>query len=437
MTNTAVIIMLIAALAVLAISIITIIITISNKKQDRREKEAIIRRQNEIREELRDDMDQSAQGTRAHIDSVFKNYGDTVSANIGEKLTGMSDKIKDFQDVLGESSRQNEQKLENIRSSMTDQVNKMMRENNQQLDRMRETVDEKLQKTLEDRIGQSFKRVNDELEKVYRGLGEMQTLASGVGDLKKVLSNVKTRGILGEMQLGSILEEILSPEQYETNVRTKRRGRENVEFAVKLPGQNDEIPQIWLPIDSKFPGETYQRLVEAGESGDAELVEKAQKELVERLKSEAKDIRDKYIDPPYTTNFGIMFLPFEGLYAEAVRLGMMEELQRSYHVNIAGPTTMAALLNSLQMGFRTLAIQKHSNEVWSLLGKVKKEFMTFEGVLNKARENLNQVDKNLETLVGVRTRQINRQLDKVGQLEYEEEKEVLDILQDPDEPGEA
>lgn len=437
MTNTAVIIMLIAALAVLAISIITIIITISNKKQDRREKEAIIRRQNEIREELRDDMDQSAQGTRAHIDSVFKNYGDTVSANIGEKLTGMSDKIKDFQDVLGESSRQNEQKLDNIRNSMSDQVNKMMQENNQQLEKMRETVDEKLQKTLEDRIGQSFKRVNDELEKVYRGLGEMQTLANGVGDLKKVLSNVKTRGILGEMQLGSILEEILSPEQYETNVRTKRRGRENVEFAVKLPGQNDEIPQIWLPIDSKFPGETYQRLVEAGESGDTDRIDKAQKELVERLKAEAKDIRDKYIDPPYTTNFGIMFLPFEGLYAEAVRLGMMEELQRTYHVNIAGPTTMAALLNSLQMGFRTLAIQKHSNEVWSLLGKVKKEFMTFEGVLNKARENLNQVDKNLETLVGVRTRQINRQLDKVGQLEYEEEKEVLDILPDPDEPGEA
>ena len=249
-------------------------------------------------------------------------------------------------------------------------------------------------------------------------MGEMQTLASGVGDLKKVLSNVKTRGMLGEMQLGSILEEILSPEQYEANVRTKRSSKDNVEYAVKLPGQDKEISRIWLPIDSKFPGETYQQLIDAGESGDPALLDAAQKELRKRLKSEAKDISEKYLDPPYTTNFGIMFLPFEGLYAEAIRMGMLEELQRTYRVNIAGPTTMAALLNSLQMGFRTLAIQKHSNEVWSLLADVKKEFTTFEKVLTKARENLNQVDKNLETLVGVRTRQINRKLDKVESLDY-------------------
>ena len=418
MTDTSIIIVLIIALVVLVLSVITIIITISNKKQDKREKEEMIRRQNEIREELRDDLSQSERNTRAHIDSVFINYGDAVSANIGEKLTGMSDKIRDFQDVLGESSRQNEQKLDNIRTSMREQLTTLTRENNDQLEKMRETVDEKLQKTLEDRIGQSFKRVSEQLEQVHRSMGEMQTLASGVGDLKKVLSNVKTRGMLGEMQLGSILEEILSPEQYEANVRTKRSSKDNVEYAVKLPGQDKEIPRIWLPIDSKFPGETYQQLIDAGESGDPALLDAAQKELRKRLKSEAKDISEKYLDPPYTTNFGIMFLPFEGLYAEAIRMGMLEELQRTYRVNIAGPTTMAALLNSLQMGFRTLAIQKHSNEVWSLLADVKKEFTTFEKVLTKARENLNQVDKNLETLVGVRTRQINRKLDKVESLDY-------------------
>ena len=426
MTNTAVIILLI----VLIISVIVLItVTLVAQKNNRYEQEQLLRRQNEIREELRDDMDQSATATRIHVDSVFKNYGDTVSGNIADKLGNMSEKIKDFSDVLGESSRQNEQKLDNIRTSMRDQLTALTQQNSDQLEKMRETVDEKLQKTLEERIGQSFKRVNEELEKVYRGLGEMQTLATGVGDLKKVLSNVKTRGILGEMQLGSILEEILAPEQYEANVRTKRRSADNVEYAVRLPGQDDEIKQIWLPIDSKFPAETYQRLVEAVESGDAQLIDEASKELKRRLKSEAKDISEKYLDPPYTTNFGIMFLPFEGLYAEAIRLGMMEELQRSYHVNIAGPTTMAALLNSLQMGFRTLAIQKHSNEVWSLLADVKKEFMTFAGVLDKARKNINSADQELEKLIGVRTRQINRKLEKVEALDYSDE--PGSVLSDP------
>ena len=417
MTDTGILILLFILIAAV---IILIIITALSQRNNRRMREDLMRRQNEIREELRDDMDKTSMATRAHVDSVFKNYGDAVSQNISYKLGGMSDKIKDFSEILGESSRQNEQKLDNIRTSMREQMQTMTRENNEQLEKMRETVDEKLQKTLEDRIGQSFKRVNEELEKVYRGLGEMQTLATGVGDLKKVLSNVKTRGMLGEMQLGSILEEILSPEQYETNVRTKRKSNDNVEFAVKLPGQDEEIKQIWLPIDSKFPGETYQKLVEAGETGDPQLIEEAEKELKRTLKSEAKDIRDKYLDPPYTTNFGIMFLPFEGLYAEAIRLGMMEELQRSYQVNIAGPTTMAALLNSLQMGFRTLAIQKHSNEVWALLADVKKEFATFADVLEKARKNLNSADQELEKLVGVRTRQINRKLDKVEALDYDD-----------------
>ena len=414
--------LIILILIALVISIVALILTLSGfKRQDVILRETL-RRQNEIREELRDDMDMTTQSTKNHVDSVFKNYGEAVSRSISENLAGMSERIRDFSDILSSSSRQNEQKLDNIRTSMRDQLRTLTRENNEQLEKMRETVDEKLQKTLEERIGQSFRRVNEELEKVYRGLGEMQTLATGVGDLKKVLSNVKTRGMLGEMQLGNILGEILSPEQYEVNVRTKRKSAENVEYAVKLPGQDDsEIRQIWLPIDSKFPGETYQRLIEASETGDPALIEEASRELRKRLKAEAKDIRDKYLDPPYTTNFGIMFLPFEGLYAEAVKLGMMEELQREYRVNIAGPTTMAALLNSLQMGFRTLAIQKHSSEVWKLLADVKKEFATFADVLDKARRNLNSADQELEKLIGVRTRQINRRLEKVEALDYNDE----------------
>ncbi len=419
-------VLLIVMLIALALSIAALVMTLSVlRRQDEVRRESL-GRQNEIREELRDDMDRSAQSTKNHIDSVFKNYGEAVSGSISDKLAGMSERIKDFSDILGESSRQNEQKLDNIRTSMREQLQTLTKENSDQLEKMRETVDEKLQKTLEERIGQSFKRVNEELEKVYRGLGEMQTLATGVGDLKKVLTNVKTRGMLGEMQLGSILEEILSPEQYAVNVRTKRKSADNVEYAVRLPGQDDgEIRQIWLPIDSKFPGETYQRLVEAGETGDPALIDEASRELKKRLKSEAKDIRDKYLDPPYTTNFGIMFLPFEGLYAEAVKLGMMEELQREYRVNIAGPTTMAALLNSLQMGFRTLAIRKHSSEVWKLLADVKKEFASFADVLEKARRNLNSADQELEKLIGVRTRQINRKLEKVEALDYSDDAEGL------------
>ncbi len=424
MTNTSVLILMVLLLAAMIVLMVVVLIS---QKHSERSKEDLLRRQNEIREELRDDMDKSALATRTYVDSVFKNYGDAVSNNISDKLGHMSERIRDFSDVLGETSRQNEQKLDNIRTSMREQLQQLTHENNDQLEKMRETVDEKLQKTLEDRIGQSFKRVNEELEKVYRGLGEMQTLATGVGDLKKVLSNVKTRGMLGEMQLGSILEEILSPDQYEANVHTKRRSADNVEFAVKLPGQDEDIKQIWLPIDSKFPGETYQKLIDATETGDPQLVEDASKELKRRLKSEAKDISDKYLDPPYTTNFGIMFLPFEGLYAEAIRLGMMEELQRTYHVNIAGPTTMAALLNSLQMGFRTLAIQKHSNEVWSLLADVKKEFATFAGVLDKARKNLNSADQELEKLIGVRTRQINRKLEKVEALDYRDDHNAVAV----------
>ncbi len=263
------------------------------------------------------------------------------------------------------------------------------------------------------------------MEQVYRSVGEMQSLAEGVGDLKKVLSNVKTRGILGEVQLGAILEEILSKEQYEEDIATVPGSRERVEFAVKLPGEGER--PVYLPIDSKFPGDRYAQLRDAYETGNKDLVERCRKALEATLKQEAKDIHEKYVAPPYTTDFAIMFLPFEGLYSEVVNRGMVEVLQREYKVNIAGPTTMAALLNSLQMGFRTLAIQKHSSEVWEVLGAVKTEFSTFSKSLEQTRYRLRQADEELDKLVGTRTRAIERKLRSVEALEGRESDELLGI----------
>ncbi|MDD2218445.1 MAG: DNA recombination protein RmuC, partial [Eubacteriales bacterium] len=297
-------------------------------------------------------------------------------------------------------------------------------ENNKHIEEMRRTVDEKLQKTLEDRISQSFKVVSERLEQVYKGLGEMQTLASGVGDLKKVLSNVKTRGILGEIQLGAILEQMLAPGQYEENVAIKQ-GRERVEFAVKLPG--DDMGPVYLPIDAKFPADSYTKLLDAYDEVDKEGIKAAEKNLIQTIKSEAKDIRDKYISPPHSTDFAIMFLPVEGLYAEVVRLGLVEILQREYKVNIAGPTTMAALLNSLQMGFKTLAIQKHSSEVWNILGAVKTEFGKFGEILDATQKKITQANAELDKLVGTRTRSIQRKLQGVQGLTEVESQSVLEL----------
>ena len=352
-------------------------------------------------------------------------FGELISRNQKDSADNLDKRLADINTRFSQMALENEQKLENIRLSMEKKIGELTNDNNRQLEEMRKTVDEKLQKTLEDRITQSFKLVNDRLEQVYKGLGEMQNLAVGVGDLKKVLSNLKTRGILGEVQLGAILEQILSPEQYEENVITKSTGADRVEFAVKLPGDDERT--VWLPIDAKFPADSYSRLVDAYELGDAAAIEEAAKNLERVIKSEAKDIHTKYIEPPYTTDFGIMFLPFEGLYAEVVRRGLLDVLQREYKVNIAGPTTMAALLNSLQMGFKTLAIQKHSSEVWEVLGAVKTEFGTFGKVLDSARKRLRMADEDLEKLIGTRTRAIERKLRGVESLSAPESEEVLDI----------
>ena len=320
-------------------------------------------------------------------------------------------------------NEQNAASLNAIRATVQGQLEAIRSDSRAQLDEMRQTVDEKLQKTLDDRITQSFRLVNERLQEVYTGLGEMKTLASGVGDLKKVLSNVKTRGILGEYQLGAIIRELLAPEQYAENIATVPGSSNRVEFAIRLPGEGGG--SVWLPVDAKFPGDTYASLLDAYDSADAERVDAAKKELTGRIRACAKDIRDKYVAPPDTTEFGILFLPFEGLYAEVVRLGLVDVLQRDYKISIAGPTTFSALLNSLQMGFRTLAIQKRSSEVWDVLGAVKTEFATFGDVLVKAQQRIEQTGAELDKLVGTRTRAINRKLKDVSELPAEESTRLL------------
>jgi len=329
-------------------------------------------------------------------------------------IQSMEGSLEKLQMHQTHSAMQTEQKLDQMRRSLGDSLERMQAGNQAQLDGIRKTVDEKLQQTLDRKLNDSFQLVSERLEQVYKGLGEMQTLATGVGDLKKVLSNVKTRGVLGEIQLGAILEQMLAPDQYATNVATKKGSQANVEYAVRLPG-NDGTP-VWLPIDAKFPLDAYEQVLNAYDAADALQVEAAVKQLKTRVKTFARDVQTKYIDPPATTDFAILFIPVEGLYAELVRAGMVEELQREYKVTLAGPTTMSALLNSLQMGFRTLAIQKRSGEVWKVLGKVKTEFDTFASVLEATQNRLNQANAELDKLVGVRTRQIQRTLKNVESL---------------------
>ncbi|MBO4235971.1 MAG: DNA recombination protein RmuC [Firmicutes bacterium] len=410
-------------------SIIAVILSVTGRKRTvleinadaEKRANALARIQEEendlLRENLRNDIVQSHKDTTDHISTSFRNYGDLVATNQNTQAEQQDKRLAEINDTLTKYTMESELKLDNIRQAMTKQIGELTQENSKQLEQMRATVDEKLQKTLESRLGESFRLVNERLEQVYTGLGEMKSLAAGVGDLKKVLSNVKTRGILGEMQLGSILEQILIPEQYDINVITKHGSNDRVEYAVKLPGNGDEDSYVYLPIDAKFPGDTYSKLLDAYDTGDSDAVEAAAKDLERIIKLEAKDIRDKYIDPPFTTDFGILFLPVEGLYAEVVRRGMLETLQREFKINIAGPTTMAALLNSLQMGFRTLAIEKHTSEVWETLGAVKTEFDKFEGVLKQTQKNLTQAGKNLDTLIGTRTRSIKRKLRGVESLE--------------------
>lgn len=365
----------------------------------------------DLKKDIRDEISKSRKETTETVQSSVKTLGEMLSQNQMESIDMQSRRLSELNKQFTGTSMDIEQRLENIRLSMENKITMMTEENNRQLSEMRNTVDEKLQKTLEDRIGRSFRQVSDTLEQVTRGLGEMQNLAAGVGDLKKVLSNVKTRGILGEIQLGAILAQILSPEQYEENAAVKG-GSERVEYAVKFPGEGDGY--VYLPIDSKFPADAYMNLQNAYDTSDRQLIKSATDGLKNAVLKAAKDIKTKYINPPRTTEFAIMFLPFEGLYAEVLRLGMVEVLQRDYRVSITGPTTMAAMLNSFQMGFKSLALQKRSGEVWDTLAKVRTEFDKFGDVLSKTQTKMEQAQKDLEALVGVRTRGIQRALKNVS-----------------------
>ena len=310
--------------------------------------------------------------------------------------------------------------------SMNRQQDILMKSTEKRLDEMRLMVEEKLQKTLNERIGQSFELVRTQLENVQRGLGEMKNLAEDVGGLKKVLGNVKTRGTFGEIQLGALLEQMLSPEQYEANVKTRKNATEFVEFAIKLPGKDNGKDVVYLPIDAKFPKDVYEQYIDAYEEGDASLMESTSKQLEITIKRMAKDIRDKYIEPPYTTDFAILFLPFESIYAEVIRrTALVETLQKDFKIVVTGPTTLGAILNSLQMGFRTLAIQKRTSEVWSVLGAVKTEFGKFGGMLEKVQKNLQNAGDQLEEVMGKRTRAIERKLRQVEALPTEESQKML------------
>ena len=373
--------------------------------------------QHSPQEALRRELEQQLFGLKQDIGAGIQGLG---SSNV-QAIAQLSELLKENQKMAMESQRQ---QLEQMEKSMRTKQENMLFILKEQLEEIRGTVDEKLQTTLEKRISESFKTVSSQLEQVYKGLGEMQSLASDVGGLKKIMSGVKTRGNLGEYQLAGILAEILAPEQYATNVATVPKSSERVEFAVKLPHEDGTV---YLPIDSKFPAETYAQLRDAQESGDRKAVEAAYKNLEAVTKSEAKDIRTKYVAVPYTTNFAIMFLPSEGLYAEVVGRGMVEVLQRDYQVNVAGPSTMAALLNSLQMGFKTLAIQQKSNYAWEVLGAVKTEFGKFEESLTKMQRYLDSTSRELDTLITTRSNQMQRKLREVERLDDGRAEQLLEL----------
>jgi len=361
----------------------------------------------------REESTNNSKQLREEVRNSLKSSSDSLlnqMTNISELQEG---RFKTFSGQLSTLTQSNEQKLDKMRETVEERLKLLQEDNTKKLDKMRETVDEKLHATLERRLGESFKLVSERLEMVHKGLGEMQNLAVGVGDLKKVLSNVKTRGILGEIQLGNILEQILTTEQYAKNVATKKGSREHVEFAIKLPGKDDSGEVVYLPLDAKFPREHYDSLMSAYDHGDPAAVDEAGKLLEGNIKKFAKDIKDKYIDPPYTTDFGIMFLPVEGLYAEVVRRpGLIETLQRDFKIIITGPTTLAAILNSLQMGFRTLAIEKRSSEVWTLLGAVKTKSGKFGDILEKTQKKLQEASNTIED-AAKKSRTIERKLKDV------------------------
>ena len=428
-------------IALIFIVLIILFLLIKNNRQDQSgilkelQNNFIIFSNNleKIDKSIRDDFQRSreefnkiAKTNRDELNQALNNFSEVFAKNVKEFNDYQRQKFNDLGNQQIEQNRSTEQRLEKMRATIEAKLKDIQTDNNQKLEKMRETVDEKLHTTLEQRLGEAFKTVSDNLERVQKGLGEMQTLATGVGDLKKVLSNVKTRGVLGEYQLANILEQLLTPDQYEKNVNTKPGSQAVVEFAIKIPSKKFEDKIVWLLIDSKFPVENYQKLLNAFDLGDPQNIENTRRELERNIKSFAKDIREKYIEPPHTTDFALMFLPIESLYAEVLRSpGLFETLQRDYKITVTGPTILAALLNSLQMGFRTLAIEKRSSEVWDVLGAVKTEFSKFGEVLAKTKEKIDQAGKTIED-AGVRSRAIERKLRDVQELPGKNSKKLME-----------
>jgi len=399
---------------------------------------ALERQERELRGELarlRSEAQESARGDRAEQAQALERFGQGLAGQVGQLGTLQAQQFEAFGQNLSRLTQSFDARVEQLRLTVESRLGAIQTENAAKLEEMRKTVDEKLHATLEQRLGESFKLVSDRLEQVHRGLGEMQTLAAGVGDLKKVLTNVKTRGTWGEVQLANLLEQVLTAEQYAENVITRPKSADRVEFAIRLPGKDDGTP-VWLPIDAKFPIEDYQKLLEAQERADPAAVELAARALETRLKNEAKTIREKYVEPPHTTDFAILYLPIEGLYAEALRRpGLAEALQREHRISIAGPTTLAAMLNSLQMGFRTLAIEQRSSEVWAVLGAVKNEFGKFGEALAHTRKKLQEASNSIDK-AEVRTRAVSRKLKDVEALPAVESAALLgadgDLFADAD-----
>ena len=375
---------------------------------------------------LRHDMQQAFERIEKNFREDFKLNREESRMVAKENRAELTNSMNDFRAAFDRGIASFNALQREKFASLNEQQQLLVNHTEKRLEEIRITVEEKLQKTLNERISQSFRLVNEQLENVQKGLGEMQTLAQDVGGLKRVLSNVKTRGNIGEIQLSMLLEQLLAPEQYEANVKTKKGSDALVEFAVKLPGKDDLAQCVYLPIDAKFPKDMYEQLLDAYDTADPQQIETAGKNLETTIRKMAKDISDKYLDPPATTEFGIMFLPFEGIYAEVVRRSaLLEDLQRNYHVVVTGPTTLAAILNSLQMGFRTLAIQKYSGEVWKILGAVKKEFESMGGMLEKAKKHLETANGQIDNVLGVRTRAIQRRLKDVDTLSAEDARKII------------
>jgi len=410
----------IVGLIVIILQIIIIGLIKSNNSSDHNLDKLLSNSEKRIKDDLhsiRKDSRELAQESRVELGNNLNAFGNSLLKRLHESSVMQKGQLEIFSQQLVELTKQNSTKLELIRDTVEKRLTELQKDNNQKLEKMRETVDEKLQSTLEKRLAQSFQSVSERLEQVHKGLGEMQHLAVGVGDLKKVLSNVKTRGTWGEVQLGNLLEQILTKEQYQANVATKKDSKDIVEYAIKLPGKDKHLNHIWLPIDAKFPIEDYQRLLEAEDTNDRVAIDSANKAIEKRLKDEGKKIKTKYIDPPNTTDFAILFIPIEGLYAQVLKLpGLVDFIQREYRVMITGPTTITAILNSLQMGFRTLAIEKQSSEIWQTLSEVKTEFGRFGEILERTQKKLQEASNQIDA-GATRARAIERKLKNVDTLD--------------------